>query len=120
MMKAIGGADGAEAKKEAVQQMVEGLVLLEEAYVKSSKGKPFFGGDRIGYLDIAFGSFLGWLRVTEKLNEVKLLDEAKTPSLVKWAEKFCADPAVKGLMPETDKLAEFAKLLAKMRAAPPK
>jgi glutathione S-transferase len=38
-------------------------------------------------------------------------DEAKTPSLVKWAESFAADPAVKGILPETDKLMECAKVM---------
>ncbi|CAL8994411.1 unnamed protein product [Prunus brigantina] len=84
----------------------EGLVLLEEAFEKINKGKDFFSGDKIGYLDIAFGCFLGWLRVTEKMNGVKLLDETKTPGLAKWAHKFCADAAVKDVMPETEKLAE--------------
>ncbi|ONI30655.1 hypothetical protein PRUPE_1G264800 [Prunus persica] len=60
-----------------------GPVLLEEAFEKTSKGKDFFSGDKIGYLDIAFGCFLGWLRVTEKMNGVKLLDETKTPGLPK-------------------------------------
>ncbi|KAL5826532.1 hypothetical protein ACOSQ3_018380 [Xanthoceras sorbifolium] len=111
-------AVGAEAKQAAIEQMVDGLALLEDAYVKCSKGKPFFGGSQIGYLDIALGCFLGWLRVTEKFNEMKLLDETKTPGLVKWAEKFCADPAVKDVMPETDELVEVANVIAKLRAAP--
>ena len=118
-LKSIGSADGAEAKKAAIEQLIEGLVLLEDAFVKCSKGKPFFGGSQIGFLDIAFGSYLGWVRVTEKMNEVKLLDEVKTPGLFKWAERFCADAAVKDVMPETDKLAEFAKLLAKLTASAP-
>ena len=121
-MRGIATAQGVEAKKAVVDEVVEGLVLLEEAFVKCSKGKPFFGGDQIGYLDIAFGCFLAWLRVTEKLNGITLLDEAKTPGLVKWADRFCQHPAVNGVMPETEKLAEFAKILiAKMRGAnPPK
>lgn len=120
-MKGIGIAQGEEAKKAAVNQAIEVLLQLEEAFGKCSKGKPFFGGDQIGYVDIALGCFLAWLRVTEKMNGVKLLDQAKTPGLVKWAERFCEDPAVKGVMPETDKLAEFAKILfAKMRGDPPK
>lgn len=122
-MKGIGAAQGEEAKKAAVEQVEAGLALLEEAYEKSSKGRDFFGGDEIGYLDIAFGCFMGWLRVIEKLNGVKLLDQAKTPGLVNWADKFCAHAAVKDVMPETDKLAEIAKILAaKLRgaAAPPK
>ncbi|KAK0575154.1 hypothetical protein LWI29_034676 [Acer saccharum] len=118
-MREIVSADGEEAKKAAIQQLVDGLILLEDAYTKCSKGGKFFGGEQIGYLDIAFGCYLGWLRVTEKFNQMKLLDEAKTPGLVKWAETFCAHPAVKDVMPETDKLAEFAKVLFKARAAPP-
>ena len=50
------------------------------------------------------------------MNELKLLDEAKTPGLSKWAEKFCADGAVKGVMLETVRLIEFAKVVQdKMR-----
>nr|APX53071.1 glutathione S-transferase U [Mangifera indica]5G5E_A Chain A, TAU CLASS GLUTATHIONE S-TRANSFERASE [Mangifera indica]5G5F_A Chain A, TAU CLASS GLUTATHIONE S-TRANSFERASE [Mangifera indica]5KEJ_A Chain A, Tau class glutathione S-transferase [Mangifera indica]5KEJ_B Chain B, Tau class glutathione S-transferase [Mangifera indica] len=119
-LKGIASAQGEEAKKAAVDQVGESLALIEDTYVKLSKGKPFFGGEKIGYLDIAFGCFLGWLRVTEKTSGVKFLNEAKTPHLAKWAVRFCADPAVKDVMPETEKLAEFAKLLAKFRAGPPK
>ena len=119
-LSGIAKAQGEEAKKAALDQVVEGLVLLEDAFVKCSKGKAFFGGDTIGYLDIALGCYLGWIRVTEKMNNRKLLDEAKTPNLVTWAEKFCSDCSVKDVMPETDKLAEFAKvLMAKFRAPPP-
>jgi glutathione S-transferase len=116
-MSGIARAQGEEAKQAALGQVEEGLVLLEEAFGKCSKGKPFFGGDRIGYLDIALGCFLGWLRATEKMNGVKLLDEAKNPGLCGWAERFCSDGAVKDVMPETDKLVEFAKMLfAKFKA----
>ena len=118
-MRRIRGAQG-EERQELVDQVVEGLALLEEAFGKYSKGKAFFGGDQIGFIDIAFGSLLGWLRVTEKVGEVKLLDEAKTPGLVKWADCFCADAAVKSVMPDTEKLIEFSKfLMAKMKGAPP-
>lgn len=118
-MKGIAIADGEEAKKAAVDQAIEVLVQIEEAFGNCSKGKPFFSGDQIGYLDIAFGCLLAWLRVSEKMNGIKLLDQAKTPGLVKWAERFSEDPAVKGVLPETDKLVEFAKILfAKMRGTP--
>ncbi|KAF3954608.1 hypothetical protein CMV_020064, partial [Castanea mollissima] len=118
-MRSLRIAQG-EERKAFLDQVTEGLALLEEAFGKCSKGKAFFGGDRIGLLDIAFGSLLGWLRVTEKMGKVKLLDEAKTPGLVKWAESFCADAAVKSVMPETEKLIEFSKLLtAQMKGAPP-
>uniref|UniRef100_A0A1J3DXP2 Glutathione S-transferase U18 n=1 Tax=Noccaea caerulescens TaxID=107243 RepID=A0A1J3DXP2_NOCCA len=97
--------------KEAIAQVEEKTEILEKAFVDCSKGKPFFNGYHIGFLDIALGSFLGWLRVTELDANHKFLDETKTPSLFKWAERFCNDPAVKPLMPETTKLAEFARKL---------
>ncbi|KAH7834518.1 hypothetical protein Vadar_016961 [Vaccinium darrowii] len=46
-------------------RVMEGIVPLEDAFT-------------IGYLDIAFGSFLGWVRGIENITNVKLLDEKKT------------------------------------------
>ncbi|KAF9625112.1 hypothetical protein IFM89_019062 [Coptis chinensis] len=108
-----------EEKKTAIEGVSTGIELLEEAFEKISKGKDFFGGDTVGYIDIALGANLAWVRVVEKLNGVELLDETKTPNLYAWSEKFCSVPAVKDLIPETDKLLEFAKtLIAKWSAAP--
>lgn len=87
------------------------MALLEDAFAKCRKGKAFFGGDCIGYVDIALGCLLGWLRVVEKLDGVKLMDGSKTPGLARWSERFCSDPAVRDVMPETEKLVEFAKVL---------
>ncbi|GAA0153652.1 transferase [Lithospermum erythrorhizon] len=87
--------------------MVEGFLLMEEAFVKCSKGKPFFGGESIGYLDIAFGCGLLWFNVVERMTKLKVLDETKMPNLVVWANKFCQHPAVKDVLPDVDKLMEF-------------
>lgn len=121
-MKSINIAKGEEDRKRCIQEAREGLALLEETFQKSSsKGRTFFSGDQIGFLDIAFGCFLGWLKVIEISIGVKLLDQENTPGLVKWAERFCAHDAVKGVMPDTEKLHEFAKFLwAKMASNVPK
>ncbi|PIA62420.1 hypothetical protein AQUCO_00200437v1 [Aquilegia coerulea] len=100
-----------EEKATAIEGLTSGLALLEEAFEKISKGKGFFGGETIGYLDITLGSFLGWIRVAETLTGSNYIDETKTPNLHGWANKFCSDAAVKDLMPETEKLLEFAKML---------
>ncbi|KAG8366256.1 hypothetical protein BUALT_Bualt17G0057500 [Buddleja alternifolia] len=43
-----------------------------------------------------------------------LIDESKSPNLFKWAQDFCADDAVddavKDVLPETNKLMEFAQV----------
>ncbi|KAH7834510.1 hypothetical protein Vadar_016823 [Vaccinium darrowii] len=103
-------AKGEAEKLAAANRLFEMLVLLEEVFAKCSEGgKGFFGGDKIGYLDIALGGFLGWLKAVERLVGVMLLDGKKTPELVGWAERFCADDAVKGVIPETEELLEFAE-----------
>ncbi|KAJ6890055.1 hypothetical protein NC651_023745 [Populus alba x Populus x berolinensis] len=115
-MRSIATAKEAAAREALIEQAGEGVMMLEDAFSRCSKGKGFFGGDQIGYLDIAFGSFLGWLRAIEKMNGVKLIDETKTPSLFKWSTSFSSHPAVKDVLPETQKLVEFAKVLAKFKA----
>ncbi|KAJ4750619.1 Glutathione S-transferase [Rhynchospora pubera] len=109
-----------EAKAEAKEQTMTSLQLLEEAFGKISKGKPFFGGDTIGYLDIALGSFLGWMKAFEEMNSPKLLDKTKTPLLCAWAENFCNNEAAAAVLPETAKLVEFATVTqTRFKYAPP-
>lgn len=105
-------AKGEEERLEAVDKLVAMLVLLEKYFINcSSEGNGnFFGGDSIGYVDIALGCFLGWFKAREKMFDVKVLDIAKTPRLVEWAERFCSADAVKDVIPETEKLLEFAKV----------
>ncbi|KAL5722509.1 glutathione transferase [Ranunculus cassubicifolius] len=118
LLRGVTTAKTDEEKKAAIEAVTAGVGLLEDAFQEISKGKSYFGGDTVGYVDIAFGSCLGWMKVSEKLNGFTLLGESSTPGLYGWAERFCADEAVKDVMPETEKLAEFAKaLFARMAGA---
>ncbi|XP_031101468.1 glutathione S-transferase U17-like [Ipomoea triloba] len=110
-LRTIAAAEDEEARKAAIGEVEEGLGVLEGAFQSCSKGKNFFGGDKIGFLDIALGCLVGWIRVIEAFNSINLLDEAKVPGLANWAQDFIADDAVKDVMPSTEKLAEFAKTL---------
>ncbi|KAK9116928.1 hypothetical protein Sjap_015875 [Stephania japonica] len=101
-------AQSKEAKAEALEQVKAVLELLEEALKDCGKGGAFCGGERIGYVDIAFGSYGGWVSVVESMGEVKLLDEERSLGLVGWAERFCSHEAVKDVMPEMEKLIKFA------------
>ncbi|KAK1290068.1 Glutathione S-transferase U17 [Acorus calamus] len=106
-----------EAKKVATEKVLEGLKLLEEAFEKCSKGKPFFNGENIGYLDVAIGSYLGSIRMVElMMGSFKLLND-KTPLLSAWAERFCSSEAVKDVMPEPERLLEFVKAMFAPQAA---
>ncbi|XP_015161598.1 glutathione S-transferase U17-like [Solanum tuberosum] len=110
-------SQGEDDIKATLEPVFGSLVLLEDAFKNCSKGKKFFGRDKIGYMDVALGCFLSWMRVNEKMNNIILLDEAKIPGLYKWAEDFCDDSSVKDVIPKTNKLVEAAKdLLPKIRA----
>ena len=87
------------------------LQVLEGAFGEWSKGKPFFAGDVPGYVDVALGGFLGWMRAYEAVAGVNLLDAGRTPLLVAWAERFAALDAAKEVIPEVDRIVQFAKVL---------
>uniref|UniRef100_A0A0E0F087 glutathione transferase n=1 Tax=Oryza meridionalis TaxID=40149 RepID=A0A0E0F087_9ORYZ len=99
-----------EEKAEGLKQIFVAVMVLEEAFKECSKGKPFFGGDNAGVVDIALGSQLGWVRASQALSGIKLFDPAKTPLLAAWAERFLALDAAKASMPEFGRLIEYAKM----------
>ncbi|CAL9175974.1 unnamed protein product [Musa hybrid cultivar] len=105
------GATEGTSKAEAADGGAEAFQLLEEAFTKCSHGKEYFGGDTIGYLDIALGCWLGWIKAVEEVSSIKFLDEKKVPLLVGWAERFLQDKAVKEVTPEIDEFVQYAKMI---------
>ncbi|KAL8106250.1 hypothetical protein AgCh_029875 [Apium graveolens] len=94
------------ALKERVEEV---MVVLEKAFVKCSAGKAYFGGDDVGYIDIALGSCLEFIKAMEEISGIKLVDEARTPELVRWAERFRLNDAVKDFLPETEMVVDVLK-----------
>ena len=112
MKNILMAAGDEEEKKRHLEQLEEEvLVTLEEAFNKCSEGKSFFGGNKVGFIDIAFGSFLPFLRVFEEMNGREILVADKFPELVNWATNFVEDSTVTGTLPEIDKLVLFATAL---------
>jgi glutathione S-transferase len=107
----------AEQRAEAFKNVVPKVETLERAFRECSKGKDFFGGDGVGIVDLALGSFLVWIRVVDALSGTNLLDEAQFPGLAAWAERFLAVDAVSDVMPEAGRIMEHYKgFLAKLAA----
>ena len=63
-LKAGRGKTAAE-KAEGLKETFAAVETLEGAFREISKGKPFFGGDSVGYLDIALGALLAGMLTTE-------------------------------------------------------
>nr|UVH33429.1 glutathione S-transferase GSTU1 [Digitaria sanguinalis] len=106
-----------EKRAEAMADTFAALDTLEGALAECSGGKGFFAGDAPGYMDAVLGGFIGWLRAWDKITGVTLLDAGRIPLLVAWADRFAALDAAKGIIPEPEHLAEFAKVLQARAAA---
>ncbi|KAK6943583.1 Glutathione S-transferase, C-terminal [Dillenia turbinata] len=95
------GEDEKKAKEEAWE--------LLEKLENELKGKKFFGGERIGLVDIA-ANFKGyWLGVTQEALGVELVTEEKFPSLCKWMDDFMNCSEVKEFLPPKDRLLDFLR-----------
>lgn len=99
-----------EEKAEGRKQSFAAAATLEGALEGCSKGKPFFGGDNVGYLDIALGGFVAWVHTRDILSGSKQFDADKTPLLAAWLERFCALDATEAVMPDVAKLVELSKM----------
>ncbi|TVU31926.1 hypothetical protein EJB05_23637, partial [Eragrostis curvula] len=99
-----------EEKAEGRKQSFAVAETLEGALKELSKGKPFFGGDNVGYLDIALGGFVAWVHTGDILSGSKQFDANKTPLLAAWFERFCALDATKAVMPDVEKLVDLSKM----------
>ncbi|KAK3164545.1 hypothetical protein QOZ80_1AG0020820 [Eleusine coracana subsp. coracana] len=106
-------------KAEAAEQVAAALARLEEFFAEEcgSKGKVYFGGNDIGFLDIVLGSYVGWFRAAELVTGRPVLDEATAPRLSAWAARFCAHEAVRDVMPNAGSLVEFGDALRVALAA---
>ncbi|KAF6147008.1 hypothetical protein GIB67_036727 [Kingdonia uniflora] len=99
-----------EVEKAAAKQVHANLKLLEnELQTGFFKGRKFFGGENIGLLDIVLGCGSYWIWVFEKVAEVKLIDPETLPRFSSWLRDFEECKELKEIVPNTNKLLEYAK-----------
>jgi len=106
-----------EEKAEGKKQAAAAVETLEGALKECSKGKPFFGGDSAGLVDLMLGGLLPWVHVGDAMKGVKTFDPATTPLLAAWADSFGALDAAEAVMPEVGKLVEYAMTMMSQAAA---
>ncbi|KAI3899527.1 hypothetical protein MKW92_019068 [Papaver armeniacum] len=99
-----------EEQTAAVEQIHNHLKLLEDELEHGFfKGRRFFGGEKIGFLDIVLGCGSYWLWVFEEVAGIKLVDSGTYPRFESWLRDFEEQEEVKETIPATDKLLEYAK-----------
>ncbi|KAL1818743.1 hypothetical protein DCAR_0414956 [Daucus carota subsp. sativus] len=85
---------------EARLQAIQNLQYLEEQL----KGRKFFAGETIGFLDLAVGWMANLLSVLEEITGYVLIEEVKFPLLWKWMQDFSDVPVINESWPSRDKL----------------
>ncbi|KAF8647008.1 hypothetical protein HU200_065523 [Digitaria exilis] len=89
-----------EVQKGFVKETKENLKLLDGQL----KGRRFFAGDAVGYLDVTASGLAHWLPVFEEIAGVRLVTEEKFPDLCRWARDYAADETVKQCLPDRAEL----------------
>ncbi|KAL5698471.1 glutathione transferase [Ranunculus cassubicifolius] len=87
-------------KEEAVIVALANLKIIEELL----KGKNFFGGENIGFLDLCLGWICNVGKLLDEIEGTKTINEERFPLLSKWIEKFSTSPIIKGTWPSKDRL----------------
>ncbi|KAM6568153.1 hypothetical protein CsatB_016138 [Cannabis sativa] len=103
-----------EGKEKLIESVQESLGFLE----KEIEGKKYFGGESIGYLDLALGWIPLCLDVWEEVGEMKLFQEEKFPCLHQWCKTFLMENLVMAeLSPSRETLVElYSTYIAYLRS----
>ncbi|KAF8377335.1 hypothetical protein HHK36_030712 [Tetracentron sinense] len=94
-----------EEQEKCTKEARENLKTLETAL----KGRKFFGGETIGFVDIAVGWLGYWIRIVEEIVGINLLEEETMPLLSAWVQDFLDVALVKERLPPRDKLLQLNK-----------
>ncbi|EEF38416.1 probable glutathione S-transferase [Ricinus communis] len=110
-LKGIIGSTEEEQKQKEVEKAKEALQVIEGEL--KARGKKFFGGDTIGFIDVALGWIPNWVGAVEGTVDVKIHDPEKFPILDEWMHNFTQVPVIKETLPQQDDLiAHFKQLLS--------
>lgn len=92
----------AAAVEAAAKDTVAALKTLEAEL----GGKPYFGGDALGYVDVALVPFAPWFLTYERFGGFGVA--AECPALVSWAERCVREnQCVAESLPEAEHVFQF-------------
>ncbi|KAI8560912.1 hypothetical protein RHMOL_Rhmol04G0292700 [Rhododendron molle] len=92
-------------KEMHLKEAVESLQKIELELIKGKS--KFFGGETIGYLDIALEWISYWLPVLEEVGSMTIADPIQFPAIAGWTENFSHHPMVKDKLPPRDEMVVY-------------
>ncbi|XP_020223892.1 probable glutathione S-transferase [Cajanus cajan] len=91
----------------AKKEFIEALKLLEDQLGDNT----YFGGDNLGFVDIALVPFYSWFKVYDTLGYLNL--ESDCPKFIAWVKRCLQKESVSKSLPDQHKLHEYATELRK-------
>ncbi|KAM1688248.1 hypothetical protein ACFX2K_036133 [Malus domestica] len=73
--------------------------------------KPFFGGNTLGFVDVALIPYYSWFLVYEKFGNFSV--EAEHPEFIAWVKRCMEKKSVSKSLPEQEKVYDFVMLVRK-------
>ncbi|GLJ37980.1 hypothetical protein SUGI_0773110 [Cryptomeria japonica] len=95
-----------ESQEVAKKEFIDSFLLIEEAIPKISGGKPYFGGDKFGYLDIVLVPYVFLWHSVEIFGEFSIPLE-KCPHLSAWIELVSKRESVVKILPTVEAAHEW-------------
>ncbi|KAL1808545.1 hypothetical protein ACET3Z_025535 [Daucus carota] len=92
-----------EEKEKLVESTIEEFEKIEEEI----RGRKFFGGESLGFLDIALGWISFWLPLWEEVGSIKILDPIKFPGIASWVQKILSEPVIKEKLPPKERSVKY-------------
>ncbi|KAK4253462.1 hypothetical protein QN277_010130 [Acacia crassicarpa] len=96
-----------EEQEAAKKDFIECLKLLEQQL----GDKPYFGGDNLGYVDVAIVPFYSWFEAYEKFGNFNI--EAECPKFIAWAKRCLQKESVAKSLPDQHKVYDFVLQMRK-------
>lgn len=84
-----------ENRAKGIESVAEALQVLEGEI----QGKKFFGGETIGFLDIAVGWIAYWFQFVEEVGDFNVMNSTKYPSFDSWTKQFLQASIVEENLP---------------------
>ncbi|XP_055811670.1 probable glutathione S-transferase [Solanum dulcamara] len=96
---------GDEQEKSKQEEAYEMLKIVDNEL----KDKKFFGGNKIGFVDVAANYIPFWVEIVEEATGVVLITSEKFPNLCAWIDEYLNCSEVKENLPDRDTMLSFFK-----------
>lgn len=96
-----------EEREKGLEETEETLEPLE----KELQNKKFFGGNKIGFVDIVGTVIAYWIPAVEEAFGFEVLTTKKFPNLTKWSEEIVNQSVVKQVLPLKSNLVAYLQVV---------